>query len=139
MSNIIAALLAIAATALLAVLILFSYRAIPPNNREGVSTQTPSFIVSEGKMTPKVINVSSQEMAEIIIINEGKHAHEIVLERVDANGKKIEELRRTPIEPGLSQNWTLRLVPGEYAIYCSLREGVHVHRKMGEEAKIIVK
>jgi precorrin-4 methylase len=135
MNNLLAALLAIAASALLVVIMLVTYKG-PPSG-EPITTQTPTFTVREDRMMPKLVYVNAQELVEILVINEGRYPHEIVLEKVDAAGKKLEELRRLPIEPGLAQSMTVRLSAGEYAIYCAIKEGVHVHRARGEEAKII--
>ena len=65
---------------------------------------------------------------EIDVSNQGKQAHNLVVEGPGAN-------KTTPlIQPGGSEKLTVPLKPGDYTLYCSVDD----HRKLGMVARLVV-
>lgn len=95
-------------------------------------------LVENGKITPKQIDVSSQWPAILIFHNLSSQKHDLVIKRLDDQGKETEEIRHFEIDASDSMNIRLKLAAGEYILYCTITQGEHSHRKDGEEAKIIV-
>jgi len=95
-------------------------------------------LVENGKITPKQIEMSSQWPAILIFHNLSSQKHDLVIKRLDDQGKETEEIRHLEIDASDSMNIRLKLAPGEYILYCTISQGEHSHRKDGEEAKIIV-
>ena len=108
------------------------------DNEAPGGNQNLRVLVDNGKITPKQIDVSSKWPAILIFHNLSNQKHDLVIKKLDDQGKETEEIRHFEIDASDSLNVRLQLAPGEYVVYCTIRQGEHSHRADGEEAKIIV-
>jgi hypothetical protein len=68
---------------------------------------------------------------EFVVTNEGVEAHSLVVE-----GQGLVFELPAPLEPAATTILTADLPPGEYVVYCPLKDGEH--REQGMEATLLV-
>ncbi len=110
------------------------------NNTLPGGDQRTFFHLDKGKISPNGINLQANLTNLIVVTNRSSEKHELVLVRVSQSGARMSEeiLRTITLESMQTENIRIRLTPGDYLIYCTLKKGEREHRKDGEETKIIV-
>jgi hypothetical protein len=75
-----------------------------------------------------------------VVNNFSSEKHELVIKKLVAPGKEGSEIiRNFDLVATQSINIRMKLEAGEYVIYCTIKKGLHSHRKSGEEAIITVR
>lgn len=101
--------------------------------------QNVKLLLNLGKLTPQQIDLNSQWPVIFTINNFSDEKHDLVIKKLDAQGKEIgDPLRSFEIIPTQTASIRMKLELGQYVIYCTIKKGIYSHRKSGEEAKIIV-
>ncbi|MBI1741493.1 hypothetical protein HYR54_00305 [Candidatus Acetothermia bacterium] len=117
----------------------------PPTNCAATETPAPSgaykheasFSLYDGKIVPERVDLSGP-IIFISVTGFSPKRHTVVLASV--KNCQEQELRRIEdIVNSLQAHYIkISLPPGEYLLYCVVREGKLTHRDLGEIAKIIV-
>jgi hypothetical protein len=74
----------------------------------------------------------------LVVNSIARHSHNFVV-AYDSGNCRGEALRRlTDILGTVDNTLRLSLSPGEYVLYCDLKDGARTHREKGEELKLVV-
>jgi hypothetical protein len=115
-----------------------------PANCPPVETPTPSsaypkelsISLHDGKFQPNRLEMSGP-VIKIRITSFASHKHNVILAEVK-NCQERELRREHGIVGFETRQILISLPPGEYVLYCDIRQGQSSHREAGEVAKLIV-
>jgi plastocyanin len=89
----------------------------------GQSEQTARIIAQDFRFDPMEIRLSSGQPIRLIVVNEGREAHEfkspLLAHQVGANGRGLSDSLR--VLPNQRAETVIRTIPGTYVFYCAIR------------------